>query len=127
MTTTTVITAPTATEIAAVLDKAMAHMERVGHAKGYLYDETEADKGTPLTDCPVCAWGAINYAVHGEPRPATDGTPADYALTQAAGDAVKRHLDVRLLSEWNDAKGRQKRQVTKAFRDTAASLRGAAA
>lgn len=114
---------PTAVEIADVLTKAEAHVERVGHTKGYLYDEEEADKGTPLTDCPVCMWGAINFAVHGEPRPSKRGTAAEFALAQAAGEAVRKHLDVRFLSDWSDAKGRQKRQVAKALRDTAASLR----
>lgn len=117
------LTTPTAVEIADVLDKALAHLERVGHTKDYLYGETEADNGTPINDCPVCAWGAIHYAVHGEPRPSSTGTPERFALAQAAGDAVIAHLNIRVLAEWNDAKGRQKRQVTKAFRDTAASLR----
>jgi hypothetical protein len=120
------LTEPTTAEVADVLDKAIAHMDRVGHFKGYLYDEEQADNGTPLKDCPVCAWGAINFAVHGEPRPAAEGTPAAYALAQAAGDAVRANLELKgLLSEWSDAKGRQKRQVTKAFRDTAARLREA--
>lgn len=124
---TTATTTPTNIEIAEVLDKAIAHLERVGHTKGYLYDEEQADNGTPLEDCPVCAWGAINFAVHGEPRPAADGTAPAFALAQAAGDAVRAHLDVTLLSEWNDAKGRQKRQITKAMRDTAEALRKDAA
>ncbi|MCX4809067.1 hypothetical protein OG601_46965 [Streptomyces sp. NBC_01239] len=110
-------------DIADVLDLALAHLERVGHTKGYLYDEFEADKGRPITSCPVCLWGAIHYAVHGEPRPSSTGTPEQFALARAAGDAVKAHLGVQVLAEWNDAKGRQKRQVAKAFRDTAAGLR----
>lgn len=114
---------PTAAEIAEILDKAVAHLERVGLTKGYLYDEAEADKGTSLTDCPVCAWGAIMYAVHGEPRPSASATDAAFRLAEAAGLAVVAHLRVQTLVSWNDAKGRQKRQVAKAFRDTAASLR----
>jgi hypothetical protein len=116
-------TKPTAADIADVLDKAVAHLERVGLNKGYLYDENEADKGTSLVDCPVCAWGAIYYAVHGEPRWSSTGTDADFQLAQAAGAAVVAHLHVQTLVNWSDARGRQKRQVAKAFRDTAANLR----
>jgi hypothetical protein len=120
-------TKPKPAEIADVLDKAVAHLERVGHTKDYLYDEAAADNGTPIADCPVCAWGAIHYAVHGEPRPSKAGTPEQFALGQAAGDAVIAHLSIKVLAEWNDARGRQKRQVTKAFRDTAAGLRAGVA
>lgn len=120
-------TGPTKAEIADVLDKAVAHLERVGLTKGYLYDENEADKGTPLTDCPVRAWGAIYYAVHGEPRWSSTGTDVDFQLAQAAGAAVVAHLHAQTLVDWSDTKGRQKRQVTKAFRDTAASLRAGVA
>ncbi len=119
----TTATEPTNAEIADVLEKAAAHLERVGLNKGYLYSENEADKGTPLVDCPVCAWGAIYYAVHGEPRWSSIGTDADFQLAQAAGSAVVAHLHAQTLVNWSDAKGRQKRQVAKAFRDTAAGLR----
>lgn len=123
----TTFTEPTAAEIAGVLEKAEAHLERVGHTKGYLYDEVKADEGTPITDCPVCAWGAIMYAVHGAPRPSSTGTDAAFRLAEAAGLAVVAHLQIDTLVSWNDAKGRQKRQVTKAFRDTAAGLRAGVA
>lgn len=116
-------TEPTNVQIADVLEKAAAHLERVGLNKGYLYDEDKADEGTPLVDCPVCAWGAIYYAVHGAPRPSSIGTDADFQLTEAAGLAVITHLHAQTLVNWSDARGRQKRQVTKAFRDTAAGLR----
>lgn len=120
-------TEPTDAEIAEVLEKAAEHLERVGLNKGYLYDEDKADEGTPITDCPVCAWGAILYAVHGAPRPSSTGSDADFQLGQAAGSAVAAHLHIQKLVDWSDAKGRQKRQVAKAFRDTAAGLRAGVA
>ena len=123
----TTATEPTDAEIAGVLEKAAAHLERVGLNKGYLYSENEADKGTPLVDCPVCAWGAIYYAVHGEPRWSSIGTDADFQLAQAAGSAVVAHLHAQTLVNWSAAKGRQKRQVAKALRDTATALRAGVA
>jgi hypothetical protein len=111
--------------MADVLDKAADHLDRVGHTKGYLYDEKQADNGVPLADCPVCAWGAIQYAVHGEPRSSSTGTSGEFLLAEYAGDAVRQHLGIKVLAEWNDARARQKRQVVKAFRDTAVALREA--
>ncbi len=123
----TTTTGPTNAEIADVLDHAEAHLERVGHHKNYLYDEKQAAKGVPVVDCPTCVWGAIHYAVHGEPRPSSTGTHDKFLLGQMAGDAVRKHLRVQTLVAWNDAKGRQKRQVVKALRDTAAALRAGVA
>ena len=121
------IDAPSNAELADVLDKAEAHIERVGHHKNYLYDEKQADQGIPIVDCPTCVWGAIHYAIHGEPRPSSTGTHEEFLLGQMAGDEVRKHLHVQTLVAWNDAKGRQKRQVVKALRDTAAALRTGAA
>lgn len=117
--------APTKAEIAGVLNKAADHLDRVGLTKGYLYDEDQADAGTPRTDCRVCAVGAINVAVHGLPSySVTQVSDEQQELGAVAQEALAAHLDLgtTTVPQWNDAKARQKRQVVKAFRDTAASL-----
>lgn len=118
--------APTTAEVADVLDKAADHLDRVGLTKCYLYDEDQADTGTPRTDCRVCAAGAINFAVHGMPSySVTQVSDEQRELEVVAEEALAAHLGLgsTTVPQWNDAKGRQKRQVVKAFRDTAASLR----
>ncbi|WP_405888798.1 hypothetical protein OG762_36520 [Streptomyces sp. NBC_01136] len=118
-------TAPTPTEVADLLAKAEAHLERVGHHKGWLYDETKADAGEALTDVPVCAVGAVLAAAYGEPR-----YPSAYPQHSDLVDAAITALTTTVgqpIHVWSDAKGRQKRQVAKAFRDTAASLQAGVA
>lgn len=124
------IKTPTAVQTADALDKAADHLDRVGHHKGYLYDTDQADAGTPLTDCRVCAAGAINIAVYGQPAfPSRETTEGELQLEFRAFDALVAHLrlGVTTLPDWNDAEDRQKRTVVKAFRDTAASLRAGVA
>jgi len=118
-------TAPTDAEVANLLAKAEAHLDRVGHNKGWLYDETRADAGEALTDIPVCSVGAVLAAAYGMPR-----YPSEYPEHSALVDAAITALTATVgqpIHVWNDAKGRQKRQVLKAFRDTAASLQAVSA
>lgn len=119
-------TAPTAADIAEVAEKAADIIATNGHHKGYLYDESQADDGTPLADCRVCAAGAINIAVYGQPTfPSSETSDAQLALELATVQALNDHLRLgtTTVPNWNDEPKRQKRQVIKAFRDTAASLR----
>jgi hypothetical protein len=118
-------TTVTDAEVADLLTKAEAHLDRVGHNKGWLYDEQRADAGEALADIPVCSVGAVLTAAYGMPR-----YPSEYPEHSALVDAAVTALAVTVgqpIHEWNAAKGRQTRQVLKAFRDTAASLKAGAA
>lgn len=119
-------TAPTPTQLAEIADTAADIIDTNGHHKGYLYDEKQADDGTPLADCRVCAAGAINIAVYGQPAfPAAETSDAQLALELASVQALADHLRLgtTTVPDWNDDPKRQKRQVVKAFRDTATKLR----
>lgn len=119
----TTATHPTTTQLADVLDKAATVIETNGWHRGYLYDDEQADEGTPLNSCRVCAIGAINTAVHGTPRFPTARGKSD---THEIAAAVERWLSLdagRELAEWNDDLTRTQDDVVRAFRDTAAELR----
>jgi hypothetical protein len=115
---------PTAKAIAAadVLDQAATHLKRVGHHKGYLYDEAQA-KGTALESCRVCAVGSVLAAAYGKPRYAVDDAPVNvtdlaiFALTEQVGAPVP---------VWNDEPERTVDDVVTALTTTAARLREAA-
>lgn len=120
MTTTTT----NADAVADVLDKAADHLDRVGHHKGYLYDETQAEDGTPLEECRVCAAGAILAAAWGTPR-YPDRDP-EINLSDAALHELEEAIQQPIAS-WNDEEERQQEQVTEALRGTATRLRAEAA
>lgn len=111
-------------EIADAVDKAAEVIEKNGLHKGYLYDEAKADEGTKPAECPVDAVGAINTAVFGQPCWPAEQHPGSL-LAQAATLALQETVD-KPVPGWNDEPRRQKRQVVKALRDTAARLREAA-
>lgn len=121
----TTTTTPAPADVAELLGTAETHMERVGHNKGWLYDETRADAGEALAEIPVCSVGAVLAAAYGQPRyPSIYPEHSD--LVDAAISALCNTVG-QPIHVWNDAKGRQKRQVLKAFRDTAAGLKAVAA
>ena len=112
-----------AREAADVLEKAATHLERVGHHKGYLYDETQAED-TAIDSCRVCAIGSILAAAYGEPRyPALDTLRA--AVTDTAIDAMEETVGTP-VPVWNDEPERTVDDVLTALTATAARLREAA-
>ena len=112
-----------AIEAADVLEKAATHLKRVGHHKGYLYDERQA-KGTALESCRVCAVGSILAAAYGKPRyPALDTAKSD--VTDTAIDAMEDTVGTP-VPVWNDEPERTVDDVVTALKATADSLREAA-
>lgn len=115
----TATTTPTAVEIADLCDKAADVITANGHQKRHLYDDTQAAGGTPLSQCRVDVFGALNIADHGWPLYC--GRP----LVAAAEKAVQAHLGALSLPIWNDSPKRTTDNVIHALRDTATSLREA--
>jgi len=113
-----IATAPTATDIAAVLDLAADHITTVGYCKKYLYNTHQAATGPPLDKCAVDIIGAINTAVHGTPRH-VGGDP----LTWAAEKALAARIDAPSLAAWCDYPGSGKTTALALLRDTAEALR----
>lgn len=114
----TTATAPTLTEIADVLDKARAHIVRVGFCKKYLYSTGQFRRGVPLDQCEVDLRGAITVAVH--------GTPLNLGrdqLTRAAVAAVEARITAPSIAAWCDYKGNGKQQALDLLRATADRLR----
>ena len=72
-------------DIPSVLDRAADHIDRVGWHQGTLYDNSELS----LANCPVCALGAINVALHGEPT-FTDEGPDAHDVADAVLDQIGR-------------------------------------
>lgn len=113
--------------IADVLDKAAAVIDRNGWTQGDLYDMAQGED-RPAQDCRVCAIGAINTAVYGDPmypvRSSQLSTPGEHAV-----DLMRDHLRLgsMKLAVWNDTPGRTADEVTRAMRETAAGLRKAVA
>ncbi|WP_069883471.1 DUF6197 family protein [Streptomyces luteocolor] len=112
----TTATPPTLTA-ADLCDRAADVIERNGFNQRHLYDDHQAAGGTPLPDCRVDLFGALNIADHGWPR--YDGA----GRTEAAERALQIHLGVGNLGRWNDAPERTQADVVQAFRETAAGLR----
>ncbi|MFE2497153.1 hypothetical protein [Streptomyces scopuliridis] len=115
--------------VADILDKAADTIEANGHHKGDLYRKS---RGRRRNRCQVCAFGAINIAVHGSPlhpdqyavtpdRPDRRGW--NLAVAVSAGRMLRSHLGVTEVHEWNDAADRTAADVTAAMRATAARLR----
>lgn len=117
-------TYPAPAEIADVLDKAADHIDAVGWMQGRLYDDAQADAGTPVDQCRVCLIGAMYAALQdGNPRFGFITTASQRAA--AAEGALEDHLDGPVIT-WNDDPNRTKDEVTAALRTTAANLRSAA-
>lgn len=111
-------------QIAAALDAAADHIDKVGWFQGDLYDDY-TNPLRPLTECRVCAIGALNVALYGTPRfPAAVDRGALTAHDVA--DFLRSRHGGGELAEWNDAEGRTQAEVTGLLRATAAELRGGA-
>ncbi|MFJ4808551.1 DUF6197 family protein [Streptomyces longwoodensis] len=118
----------TSAKVADALDAAAAHIERVGWFQGDMYDPEQA-RIKPLTQCAVCALGAINVALHGSPQfPLHDSEEWGSVDAHDLADYVTaRRIEGFDLAAWNDEPGRTQDDVTTALRETAAELRRAAA
>lgn len=117
---------PTPTAIADVLDKAADIIDRNGWHQGDLYDGHQADVGVPVSECRVCAIGAINTAISGQAT--ADLAGYDLLLAGLAETCIDEVLDQGwwTVPEWNDAAGRTQDDVTTALRNAAARMREAA-
>lgn len=118
----TTLTEPTTTEVADLCDKAADIIDTNGHCKRDLYDHKQAAGGTKPAGCRVDIIGALNIAAHGTPI-----YTGKSLLTWRAEDAILARIPEAAIVTWNDARGRGKREAAKLLRDTAASLRKAAA
>lgn len=112
------VTAPSEADIAAILDLAANHIEKVGYCKKYLYNVRQAENGMPLDTCEVDVIGALNVAVHGTPRH-VGGDP----LTWAAEQALAARVDAPSVATWCDYPGNGKQAALTLLRDAAARLR----
>lgn len=119
---TTTLTEPTTTEVADLIAKAAEVIDRNGHCKRDLYNHKQAASGTKPANCRVDIIGALNIAAHGTPI-----YTGKSLLTWRAEDAILARIPEAAIVTWNDARGRGKREAAKLLRDTAASLRKAAA
>lgn len=117
----TTLTEPTTTEVADLLGKAADVIDTNGHCRRDLYDHRQAAAGTQPANCRVDIIGALNIAAHGVP--VYDGRSV---LVWRAEEAILARIPDPAIVTWNDAKGRNKTQVAKLLRDTAASVRGEA-
>lgn len=114
------------TEIADILDRAADHIDTVGWLQGSLYGKHEPTQ--PLTECRVCAIGALNMALYGSPSFALRDPAPDEVTAHDVAEYLQGSRTTGLeLAEWNDTEGRTQNQVTALLRETAAELRGAAA
>jgi hypothetical protein len=107
--------AMTVTQIAEVLDEAVAYLDNYGWLQG---DYAQAEK-----ECPVCAVGAINVAAFGTPYPSSSNGSWD--VTSEIAETVVEQMQILGfdLAAWNDQEGRTKEEVTEALRSTAEKLR----
>lgn len=111
--------------IANVLDRAADHIETVGWFQGDLYDDY-TERGKAITECRVCAMGALNMALHGTPRFPYNLQPGE-ATAHDVAELIERRLNGAELADWNDARSRTQDDVTAMLRETATELRGGAA
>ncbi|MFE9770002.1 hypothetical protein ACFYPC_36680 [Streptomyces sp. NPDC005808] len=116
---------PTQTEIADLLDKALAVLITNGWCQGdasTFHDiDQEDDEDLDPSNCRVCALGAINLAAEGDPRP-----PTAYELSvlaDAATAALGETLAVDDITVWNDAVGRTDIELRDAMARTIRRLR----
>jgi hypothetical protein len=119
---------PSPSEIADVLDRAATHIDTVGWIQGDLYDSF-TNPLKPLTQCRVCAIGALNMALHGTPQFQLphDVKPDELTAHDVADAYLRSRIGGGELAEWNDTPGRAQGEVTALLRETAADLRGGAA
>lgn len=117
----TLTTAPTAVELAELIDKAAAVIAKNGHHKRWLYSEKQAATGLPLADCKVDIIGALNIGAHGSPR------YGQSRLVAAAERALLARIEAPSLVTWNDARGREADDAIDLLERTAAQLRKEAA
>lgn len=127
MTITEQVTAPSAADIAAVLDLAADHLDSVGWLQGASYDADQAEVGRPLEECRVSAYGAIQTAVYGKPRCGRECTDEQVELVLDAWEALSDHLGNGVVSHWNDAPERTAGDVKATLRAAAKGLRGESA
>ena len=112
------------TAVADALDRAADHIESVGWWQGALYDHEQA-VSKPLSECAVCALGALNVALHGTPL-FSMGLRSDELTAHDIAEYVERSLGGVELAGWNDDPGRTQDDVTTTLRRTANELRGGA-
>jgi hypothetical protein len=106
--------------IADVVDKAHAAIEANGFHRFWLYDERQAAGGTPLRDCRVDLFGAINIAVHGTPRWVGGSNLVAQTELEVTADC-----GMVTLAAWMSLKGHNKREALALLKKTSARLRGA--
>lgn len=116
----------TPAEIAAILDKAADHIDKVGLFQGELYEGRYSTSATSLTECRVCAIGALNVALHGTPHFGLDLAANEVTAHDVADFYLRDRIGGVELAEWNDMPGRTQGDVTGLFRKAAADLRGGA-
>lgn len=119
---------PTPVEVADVLDKALTVLDRVGWHQGDAYafydEQQEEEEDLAPSECRVCLEGAIHIAVEGQPTPPE--MPREEALAEAAVAALRKQLNVKDVTLWNDEAGRTFDEVRDVAARTAAHLRAAA-
>jgi hypothetical protein len=114
------------TAVADILDKAANHIDTVGWHQGELYDRYQAIESA--SECRVCMLGAINVALHGDPKFPIGRKIAGETDAHDVAAYIERRLAVDDdMATWNDAEGRTQAEVTAALRETAAELRGGGA
>ncbi|NUP38943.1 MAG: hypothetical protein HOY76_18490 [Streptomyces sp.] len=118
--TDTMLTEPTAAQVADLCDKAADVIDKNGHCKRDLYDHKQAANGTKPADCRVDVIGALNIAAHGVPV-----YTGKSLLVWRAEEALLARIGEAAIVTWNDARGHGKREAAKLLRDTAAGLREA--
>lgn len=110
------MTTPIPADVADILDRAAAHIDRVGWTQGDWYEETP---GLQPKDCSVCADGALAVAAYGDPFGAGGHRkPDQFALHSAAVTALIRYIGEGLI-DWNDSEDRTKGEVVGAMRAAA--------
>lgn len=91
-----------------VLRKAQGELKRRGWHQGRLGSDKERRK-----DCPVCAWGALNAAVTGDPWDYGDDAGGNGGTWDIA-EAVSTALD-----DWNDFVAQSVEEVLDRFEEAA--------
>lgn len=95
-----------------ILEKAAAHMERVGLHKGYYFNQAHLGA---REDAPCCALGAIGFAA-GKFAGEFAAGAADHS---AAANALRRCLHRDRIDLWNDAHERTQAEVVAKLREAA--------
>lgn len=107
-------------DVKAALLKAAEVIESNGWIQNEFYDCSQASSGTPRTKRRVCAAGALNLAILGDPESVAIDYRGDGHLLHLAQSAIEPHLPASVpLAEWNDAEGRTAEEVVALFRRAA--------